>query len=134
MGGSNSKPEQDGDQTLSPEEILEENTHYPSPDSPYPFFVVQLSETEELPYKGQYVSDIIADYISKNRVTHLLLQTHGWNTPRKSTIVPHLPLLPLPPPPSPSTNPILIRTPSRQGHRRPILRVHGRHAERCRNA
>lgn len=62
-------------------QILKENTYFPETSAKYPYFLVQLSETEELEYKGALVSDAIVEYILEHDVTHIIAQTHGWNTP-----------------------------------------------------
>lgn len=67
-------------------QILKENTYYPEKAAKYPYFLVQLSETEELEYKGALVSDAIVEYIKAHDVTHIIAQTHGWNTPPDKAI------------------------------------------------
>lgn len=62
--------------------ILKENTYTVSKGAKYPYFLIQLNEDEELEYKGGLVSDAIVEYIQENDVTHIIAQTHGWNTPR----------------------------------------------------
>lgn len=71
--------------TESMEEVLNANTYQPGDESKYPYFLVQLNEDGELPYGDDDIlmSDCIAAYITQNRVTHIIAQTHGWNTPRK---------------------------------------------------
>lgn len=78
MGGGQS---QEAEPEIDLQTILEENTYYASSSSKYPYFLVQLSENDELEYKGKLVSDAIAEYIKDNDITHIIAQTHGWNTP-----------------------------------------------------
>lgn len=66
--------------------ILEENTYYAGNSSKYPYFLIQLSEHEELEYKDKLVSDAIVEYIQNNEVTHIIAQTHGWNTPPEKAV------------------------------------------------
>lgn len=68
------------------DKVLTQNTYQAGDNSIYPYFLIQLSEKGELPTgenDDMYVSDSVAAYISKNKVTHIIAQTHGWNTPRK---------------------------------------------------
>lgn len=65
--------------------ILADNTYYAGNNSKFPYFLIQLTDKEELPYKGALVSDAIVEYIQNNEVTHILAQTHGWNTERTSS-------------------------------------------------
>lgn len=66
------------------QEALAANTYYPGTNAKYPFYLIQLSDQGELPYgdNGLFISDCIAAYIKDNDVTHIIVQTHGWNTPR----------------------------------------------------
>lgn len=90
MGGSESK---DGEEVEAPfmtdemKEVLRANTYYPGENAKYPYFLVQVKESEELPYGDNeiLVSDCIAAYCQERNVTHIIAQTHGWNTPRKSS-------------------------------------------------
>lgn len=85
MGNEQSEiPEQDEQQDYSDvdlETVLEENTYYAETNATHPYFLIQLSEYEELEYKGHLVSDALVQYIQDNSPTHLIAQTHGWNTP-----------------------------------------------------
>lgn len=86
MGGGQSKSKEP---VISLEKALEENKYHAQEGCKYPFYVVQLDEKEELPYKGVFVSDAIVEHIKKNDFTHLIVQTHGWNTsPQKAIAVP----------------------------------------------
>lgn len=81
MGGKQSSEAGAAEPKVDLAEILKENTYYPEKAAKYPYFLVQLSETEELEYKGALVSDAIVEYIKAHDVTHIIAQTHGWNTP-----------------------------------------------------
>lgn len=85
MGGGQSKPEEEVvvERTDDPNlaRILEANTYTVSDSAKYPFFLIQLSESKELEYEDVLVSDAVADYLRNNTVTHIIAQTHGWNTP-----------------------------------------------------
>ncbi|KAI0562369.1 hypothetical protein FGB62_61g193 [Gracilaria domingensis] len=61
--------------------LLDANTYKPGDHAEYPYFLVQLSESEELEYDGKLVSEAIVEYIQTHEVTHIFAQTHGWNTP-----------------------------------------------------
>lgn len=80
MGGGQSQ-EAESESKTDLKTVLEENTYYAGESSKYPYFLIQLSEKEELEYKDRLVSDAIAEYIQNNEVTHIIAQTHGWNTP-----------------------------------------------------
>lgn len=87
--GGNRKKKEQKHKPLTSEELetlLKENTFKPGDDSKYPYYLVQLSDKEELPYKGKYVSDAIAAHISSHNFSHLIIQTHGWNTPPEKAI------------------------------------------------
>lgn len=93
MGGNESKEDNDGSNTVTEmtedmQEALKANTYYPGNASKYPYFLVQLSEDGELAFGDSdiLISDCIAAYCATNRVTHLILQTHGWNTTAQKAI------------------------------------------------
>lgn len=92
MGGGQSREQPEIPEVsldLSLDEILKENTYYPETGAKYPYFLIQLSEKEELEYKGKLVSDAVVEYIRNNDITHIIAQTHGWNTPpNKAVAVP----------------------------------------------
>lgn len=96
MGGNGSKPEETeepevedtrdqngGDKDSALADILERNTYYPGNGSKYPYFLVQLNERGEKQFGEDdlYVSDAICNYVRDNDITHIIAQTHGWNTP-----------------------------------------------------
>lgn len=83
MGGNQSQ-EETTDKV--PTDILAENTYHASANATYPYYLIQLSETAELQYKDHLVSDALVDVIrekaqSADPFTHIIAQTHGWNTP-----------------------------------------------------
>lgn len=85
MGAVNSNDQNNQNAVEAPVDlpaVLKRNTYKPTPKSKYPYFLVQLGEKGELLDDGVKVSDAIADYASKNKITHIIAQTHGWNTPR----------------------------------------------------
>lgn len=70
------------------EKLLADNTFMPNEHAKYPYFLMQLSEKGEFALgenNDLYVSDAVAAYVHANKVTHIIAQTHGWNTPRKSS-------------------------------------------------
>lgn len=90
MGGEQSQPEepyQASEMTEEMQKVLDDNTYWPSDNAAYPYFLIQLDEDGEL-HCGEnddiLMSDCIAAWIATNPVTHIITQTHGWNTPRKS--------------------------------------------------
>lgn len=91
MGGNQSSPEEDGQEFNAPEmtermqEVLDENTYSPGEGAKYSYFLVQLNEDGELPFGDDdiLVSDCISAYVAQNSITHIIAQTHGWNTPRR---------------------------------------------------
>lgn len=75
---------------LTPEmqDALEANTYYPRSESKYPYFLVQVGKEGELPFgeDGIYISNCIAAYCAVTTITHLIFQTHGYNTNKKKAI------------------------------------------------
>lgn len=78
-------PEDEASCSMSDEmqQLLDANTYMPGDHAKYPYFLIQLSEKEELEFNDQLVSDAIVEYLRTHRVTHIFAQTHGWNTPRE---------------------------------------------------
>lgn len=83
MGGKQSKETPEMSPDL--EEVLEQNKHKAG-TSKHPYYVVQLSEKEELEFHGKLVSDALAALVAKSDFTHIIVQTHGWNTPPDKAI------------------------------------------------
>ena len=54
--------------------------------SPYPYYVIQLTDKYELELEGHLVSDALCEYLRDNPVTHVFIQTHGWNTPPEKAV------------------------------------------------
>lgn len=82
-----SEPQQAPKMTDAMKKVLDDHTYWPGEDSKFPFYLIQLDEQGELPCGDNddiFMSDCIWSYLSDNSVTHILIQTHGWNTPRKS--------------------------------------------------
>lgn len=96
MGSQQSQPEapepyEAAEMTEDMQKVLDDNTFWPTDDSKYPYFLIQLDEEGELPCgeSGILMSDCIAAWLASNPATHIIAQTHGWNTPRKLLLSTH---------------------------------------------
>lgn len=66
--------------------VLDAARFKPRENAPYPFYLVQLTRNKELTLDGQLVSDALAWHLGQEPVSHVFLQTHGWNTPPDKAI------------------------------------------------
>lgn len=62
--------------------LLRKNTYYPGKNAKYPYILIQLSENSERAFEDALVSDAVIDFVQNHHITHVIVQTHGWNTTR----------------------------------------------------
>lgn len=76
---------------LSGREKLEGAKFLPYANAAHPFYVIQLSSRGEKSVDGSFISDALVEHVRIEAATnrpysHILFQTHGWNTPIDAAI------------------------------------------------